>query len=310
MTPISIVILTYQRRDPVLALLAQLTTVRDDDLEIIVVDNGSADGTADAVAAKHPDVTLAALPTNRGVGARNEGLSRARGDIIVTLDDDMLGLDESDLKGLREIFVSRPRLGALNFKITWPHSDVVRDWVHHRPLADADGAFDTYEITEGAVAYRASALRDTGPYREDFFISHEGIELAYRLLRNGWDVAYDGSVAIEHHHAAGGRANWRRYYYDTRNLFWIAILHQPARYAVGYLGRGLSAMAFYALRDGFFKTWLEAVRDGLRGLSVLKRERHVWNERTRMAVAAADAARPGLRHLIRKRLRQKDFSLD
>jgi len=310
MTPISIVVLTYQRRDSVLALLAQLATVQDDALDVIVVDNGSDDGTADAVAAKHPGVALVSLPINRGVGARNEGLSRANGDIIVTLDDDMLGLNESDLKRLREIFASRPRLGALNFKITWPHNDVVRDWVHHRPLADADSAFDTYEITEGAVAYRTATLRDTGPYREDFFISHEGIELAYRLLGNGWDVAYDGSVAIEHHHAAGGRANWRRYYYDTRNLFWVAVLHQPARYALGYLGRGLSAMAFYALRDGFVITWLEAVRDGLRGLSALKRERRVWNNRTRAAVAAADAARPGLFHLIRKRLRQKDFSLD
>jgi len=310
MTLISIVVLTYQRRDSVLNLLAQLATIHDNALEVIVVDNGSNDGTADAVAAKHPDVTLAALPTNRGVGARNEGLSRAKGDIIVTLDDDMLGLDEADLIRLREIFASRPRLGALNFKVTWPHRDTVRDWVHHRPLADADGTFDTYEITEGAVAYSASALRETGPYREDFFISHEGIELAYRLLRHGWDVAYDGSVAIEHHHAAGGRADWRRYYYDTRNLFWIAVLHQPARYAVGYLGRGLAAMAFYALRDGFVTTWLEAVRDGLRGLSALKHERHVWNKRTRTAVAAADAARPGLFHLIRKRLRQKDFSLD
>ena len=310
MTPISIVVLTYQRRDSILALLAQLTTVQDDTLDVIVVDNGSDDGTADAIAAKHPGVTLITLPTNRGVGARNEGLSRANGDIIVTLDDDMLGLDDSDLKRLREIFASRPRLGALNFKITWPRSDIVRDWVHHRPLTDANGTFDTYEITEGAVAYRAAALRDTGPYREDFFISHEGIELAYRLLGNGWDVAYDGTVAIEHHHAAGGRANWRRYYYDTRNLFWVAVLHQPARYAVGYLGRGLSAMAFYALRDGFMGTWFEAVRDGLRGLSALKRERHVWNKRTRMAVASADAARPGLLYLIRKRLRQKDFSLD
>ncbi|MBC8426827.1 glycosyltransferase, partial [bacterium] len=65
MTPISIVVLTYQRRDSILALLAQLTTVQDDTLDVIVVDNGSDDGTADAIAAKHPGVTLITLPTNR-----------------------------------------------------------------------------------------------------------------------------------------------------------------------------------------------------------------------------------------------------
>ena len=310
MSPISIIVLTYQRREAVLALVGQLVTVQDDALEIIVVDNGSDDGTAEAVAAAHPDVQLIALPANRGVGARNEGLEIAHGEILVTLDDDMLGLEADDLFRLREVFAARPRLGALNFKVTWPGRDVVRDWVHHRPITDADNAFDTYEITEGAVAYRASALAETGPYREDFFISHEGRELAYRLLGQGWDVAYDGSLAIEHHHADGGRKSWRRYYYDTRNLFWIAVLHQPAKYALGYLGRGLSAMAYYALRDGFATTWLEAVRDGLRGASTLKRERRVWNDRTRRAIAAADATRPGFLYLVRKRLRQKDFSLE
>lgn len=310
MTPISIVILTYRRREAVLRLLAQLAGLSDPDLEIVVVDNGSDDGTAAAVAQAHPDVRLVSLPANRGVGARNEGLAAARGEILVTLDDDMLALDDADLATLRAAFAEAPRLGALNFKVLRPGSDAVRDWVHHRPLADADGRFETYEITEGAVAYRAAALADRGLYREDLFISHEGVELAFRLLGGGWTVAYDGRVAVEHHHDAGGRTSWRRYYYDTRNQFWIAALHMPFGYALGYLARGQAGMAYYALRDGHGLVWLRAVRDGLRGMPDRLRERSVWNARVREAVAAADAARPGLWRTIRNRLRQKDFSLD
>ena len=310
MTPISVVILTYRRREAVLRLLGQLAGLSDPDLEIVVVDNGSDDGTAAAVAAAHPDVRLAALPANRGVAARNDGLALARGEILVTLDDDMLALDDADLATLRTAFAESPRLGALNFKVLRPGDGTVRDWVHHRPLADADGRFETYEITEGAVAYRAAALADRGRYREDLFISHEGVELAFRLLDGGWTVAYDGRIAVEHHHDPGGRTGWRRYYYDTRNQFWIAALHMPLGYALGYLARGQAGMAYYALRDGHGLVWLRAVRDGLRGVPQRLRERHVWAEHTRAAVAAADAARPGLWRTIRIRLRQRDFSLD
>ncbi|MBU0741280.1 glycosyltransferase family 2 protein [bacterium] len=310
MSRISVVVLTYKRREAVLALLRELVELRDHDLEVIVVDNGSEDGTAEAVAERHPAVELIVLRENRGVGARNEGLALAGGGIVVTLDDDMRGLDETDLRRLRTVFTERPRLGALCFKVTRPDADEVRDWVHHRPVEDADGAFDTYEITEGAVAYRATALAESGFYREDFFISHEGLELAYRLLDRGWEIAYDGSLSVEHHHAAGGRSSWRRYYYDTRNLFWVATLHQPLGYAVRYLALGATAMGYYALRDGFLPTWLRAVRDGLRGISGLRPERRTWSAGTRAFIRGVDAGRPGFLYLARKRMRQKDFSLE
>jgi len=310
MSPVSVVVLTYRRQDAVLALLKDLESLRGEDFEVIVVDNGSADGTAEAIARHHPGVELVVLDENVGVGARNEGLAISRGEIVVTLDDDMLGFGRDDLNRLRDIFAGRPRLGALNFKVTRPGSDAVRDWVHHRPVEQANDAFDTYEITEGAVAYRAAALDAAGDYREDFFISHEGLELAYRLLDEGWEIAYDGRVSVEHHHAAGGRTSWRRYYYDTRNLFWVSTLHHSFGYAVRYLVLGVTAMGYYALRDGFLTTWLRAVRDGLRGVSALKRERRVWTPATRAFVEAVDAGRPGFVYLARKRLRQKDFSLE
>jgi GT2 family glycosyltransferase len=310
MSEISVVVLTYQRRDAVLALLDELAALHDDALEVITVVNGGDDGTVDAVSRHHPGIDLVVLPENRGVGARNEGLARARGEIVVTLDDDMRGLEAADLARLREIFAGRPRLGALCFKVTRPGGGAVRDWVHHRPVEHADEAFETYEITEGAVAYRAAALAESGLYREDFFISHEGLELAYRLLDRGWDVVYDGRIAVAHHHDPGGRAGWRRYYYDTRNLFWVATLHQPCGYAARYLALGVTAMGVYALRDGHLTTWLRAVRDGLRGVSALKRERRVWSARTRAYVGRVDAERPGFLYLARKRLGQKDFSLE
>ncbi|MEZ4388849.1 MAG: glycosyltransferase [Candidatus Krumholzibacteriia bacterium] len=310
MTLVSVVVLTYDRRDAVLTLLDELVRLRDPAREVIVVDNGSADGTSDAIASRHPSVQLVALPANRGVGARNRGLERARGDIVVTLDDDMVEFTDANLAVLREVFTADPRLGAVNFKVTWPGTDRVRDWVHRPPAGEADRAFPTYEITEGAVAWRRAALDEVGLYREDFFISHEGLDLSLRLLDRGWHVRYDGRLRVGHAHAAGGRKSWRRYYYDTRNLLWIATLHLPWRDAVPYLARGLGAMLVYSIRDRFLGTWVRAVRDGLLGLGPYRRERRPISAATRRYLRECDRRRPGFWTLVLKRLRQKDFSLE
>jgi len=309
-TPVSVVILTFDRREAVLTLLGELSQLDDPALEVIVVDNGSQDGTADAVAGAHPDVSVVALAENAGVGARNRGLERARGDIVVTLDDDMVEFTADDLAALREIFADDPRLGAVCFKVTWPGTDRVRDWVHRRPVAAADTRFDTYEITEGAVAWRHAALDDVGHYREDFFISHEGLDLAFRLMEGGWGIIYDGRVQVGHAHATGGRKTWRRYYFDTRNQFWVATLHLPLRDAVPYLVRGQGAMLLYSLRDGFLGTWWRAVRDGLAGMRELRSERNVLSAATRERLRECDRHRPGFWTMVVKRLRQKDFSLE
>lgn len=310
MNLVSVVILTFNRRESVLTLLGQLDALDADSLETIVVDNGSEDETAAAVSARFPAVRLVALAENRGVGARNRGLELARGEIVLTLDDDMVDLSNEDLDILRQGFADDEHLGSVCLKVTWPGSDRVRDWVHRRPIDEADQRFDTYEITEGAVAWRRSALEEVGYYREDFFISHEGLDLAFRLLEADWRIVYDGRVSVGHAHAGGGRKSWRRYYYDTRNLFWIAVLHLPVRDAIPYLTRGLFAMLAYSVRDRFLLTWMRAIRDGLAGMKTLKRERRPLSDRTRAYMRECDRHRPGFWTLAVKRLRQKNFSLD
>ncbi len=307
---VSFVILTCNRRAAVLRLVDQLEAIADPDIEVIVVDNGSADGTAEALAAAHPGVDLVVLPENRGVGARNLGLARATGALVVTLDDDMVDFGPEQLAAVRRAFAEAPRLGAVTFTVTWPGTRRVRDWVHRRRIDQAGERFSTYELTEGAVAFRCEALAEAGPYREDFFISHEGLELAYRLLDAGWDIVHDGRIVVGHDHRREGRPGWRRFYYDTRNLFWVAVLHQPVGYASGYLARGLGSMLVYSVRDGHVLAWLRAVRDGLGRMGALRRERTPWTARTRAWIEEADRHRPGFLYLARKRLAQKDFSLD
>jgi len=307
---VSFVILTYRRGESVHTLLSQLTQLKDDQLEIIVVDNGSGPETAEAIRRKFPQVKLVVLEENAGVGSRNRGLEIARGEIVITLDDDMVDFSEGALAHLRMRFKADQKLAAINFKVVWPGTDKIRDWVHRRPPDHCDTSFPTYEITEGAVAWRLSALRQVGFYREDFFISHEGLELALRLLDKNWVIEYDGKVKIGHAHAAAARASWRRYYYDTRNLFAIAVLHMPVWHGFRYLLVGTAAMLVYSLRDRQLAAWGRGFAHGVGKVSYFRKERKVWQPQTAKAVSEADSWRPGFWKMVLRRLSQKDFSME
>ncbi len=307
---LSIVILTYNRRDCLRELLDELGALLPVVSEIIVVDNCTTDGTEEMLRREYPAFVHLRTTENRGVAARNLGIRRAAGSVVVTIDDDIMGLDAAGCAWVAAQFAGDPALGALNFQVRDWYTRGLCNWVHHRPAADAVARFATYELTEGAVAFRREAVVRVGGYFETYFISHEGPDLAYRLMNAGYDVLYDGTVSVLHKHEQGARQPWRFYYYDTRNQLWLAARNLPVGPASRYLGRGLAAMAVYALRDGYFVWWVQGVWDGVRRLPEMLRSREPWTARTRALCAEIDRHRPGFGQLVKTRLFQRGNRLD
>jgi len=307
---VSIAILTFSRAARLGELLASLSDIVSDGIELIVVDNHSQDTTREVVAGAGMPVTYLRTGENIGVAARNLGLRRASGDIIICLDDDVFGIDRRAIEIIRAAFAADPRLGGVNFKVLDPWTNEISNWVHHCEVERfADSSFPTYEITEGAVAFRRGALAAAGWYADCFFLSHEGPDLAIRLIDRGYDVVYRGDIAVKHWHASEGRLPWRRYYYDTRNQYWLAARNFPVGYSLRYLARGQISTCLYALRDGYLVHWLRAVRDGIGGLRVVMRERKTVSTKTMSTIRAIDANRPSWVYMSRKRLFRKAIRL-
>lgn len=306
MPRITITVLSFNRVRLLRNLLQELRNLKYCDLEVIVVDNCSTDGTGSMVKSEFPDVIFHQTKENIGVGARNIGLRMATGELIVTLDDDIISFHDEDLESLVRFFSERKSLGAVNFKVIEPETGSLVNWVHHcRAEEYCDREFITYEITEGAVAFRKEALEKSGYYPEKFFISHEGPDLAFRLWDSGYEVIYSNVVTVKHFKAKEGRTAWRNYYYDTRNQYWLAGRNMPLGYALTYLARGQISMLVYSVRDGYFKYWLKAVYDGVKGLGETLRERKVLGDNTMKLLKEIDCKRPGYAYMIRKRLFQR-----
>lgn len=307
---VSIVILTYNRRDCLDVMLKDLRGIAHLVREVIVVDNHSTDGTSELMSGDYPEFIHVRTDRNLGVSARNLGMDRATGATIITLDDDLLGLSPADLELVESEFAADPELGALNFRVIDYYTKRVCNWVHHRSAADSDQRFLSYEITEGAVAIRRDAFSSSGGYYPRYFIGHEGPDLAFRIMNCGYTVEYDGRVSVLHKHEESTRTPWRFYYFDTRNHIWLVIRNMPLWYGTWFLVRGLGAMAAYSLRDGYFPWFAAGVHDAMMALPAVLRTRQVWTPRTLRLCRDIDRHRPGFWALVRQRLFRSGFRLD
>ena len=299
----SIVILTYNRRELLSRLLCSIAEIPWPLLETIVVDNCSTDGTQEMFPSLFPKVSYIRMDRNMGVGARNSGMEVAHGDFLITLDDDIIGISDKDLNILLKIFKERPNVGAVNFKVINPNDASLCNWVHHCSSEEfQDKEFLTYEITEGAVAFRKKTLQMAGYYSASYFMSHEGPDLAFRIYESGFQVIYTGRICVKHYHASEGRTPWRNYYYDTRNQFLLVFRNFPLHYGTRYIIRGQAAMFLYSFRDGFLKYWAKGVVDGIRMVLDSKGQRKILSDKTMKIISDIDSNRPGFWYLLRKRM--------
>lgn len=307
---VTISILTFNRSLLLKKLLLSLKDLKYELVEIIVVDNNSEDNTQQLIAKDFPDICYIRTDENIGAAARNLGMRAANGNIIVALDDDISNFNDSDIANIIRIFRKRPNVGAINFKVIDQLTGSVCNWTHHCKAKNYyNKEFMTYEITEGAVAFRRTVIEETGYYPEYFFLSHEGPDLAFRILDKGYEVIYSPTVSVFHSHSDLGRKNWFNYYYDTRNQFWLAARNFPIFYALFYLLRGLFSMAFYSIRDGFFLYWIRGIIDGFKGLGNTLKDRKVLNRDTMKLIKNIDKARPSVTYYIKNRILKKTVRL-
>jgi GT2 family glycosyltransferase len=266
---VSAVIVTWNRRealDTVLDRLAELPVA-----EVVVVDNGSDDGTAAAVRTRGGNVRVLEQGENLGISGRNRGAREATGELLLMLDDDSYPLPGA-IEALVERFERDPRLGAAGGLVrdVDPSGEVVRStelgtfdwWLRSGREGDPPPeGFPAFFFPEGASLLRRNAYLEVGGFFEPYFYLSSEIDLATRLLAAGWDVRYVPQAAFDHLKAPGGRASDRALYFRIRNHLWYLWLRFPAHVA---LTRSLGYLAFDLFDASYQRhpgAWARAVRD-------------------------------------------------
>lgn len=247
MPAISVVVISRNRRESLLASLGRLGELPERP-PIVVVDNGSGDGTPDAVRRSYPSVRLIEAGTNLGSAGRTLGVHAARTPYVAFADDDSWWAPGA-LAAATDLFAACPRLAVLAARVLVGEEgcvDPVCAAMAVSPLgraADLPGPSVLGFLACGAVV-RRSAYLDVGGFHPRFGVGGEEELLAIDLARRGHGLAYVHAV-VAHHHPSPARDPVGRRRTQVRNELWTALLRRPA----GTVARQLTALGHLVATD-------------------------------------------------------------
>jgi GT2 family glycosyltransferase len=263
MSSATIVITTRNRRDELREAL-RTCQAQTADVDVLVIDDGSSDGTSEMVAAEFPDCRLQRSEVSRGlIFQRTAAATMTDAPVIVSIDDDARLMSPRTVEQTLEDF-DHPRIGA----VAMPYVDVRRGGIarQHAPDAHARWVADTYIGT--AHALRRDVFNAVGGYRTSFVHMVEEPEFCLRMLAAGYVVRLGRAPAL-HHLESPSRVFGRNVRLLVRNQLLDAWHNTPGRYLPGRAGRILARSAIDSVRwrhpgAAAGGAW-EALRDAARG---------------------------------------------
>ena len=276
--------------------------------QVVVVDNGSGDGTGSKVRDRWPRVQVVDLPENEGfAGGCNRGIEAAARDLDIVLLNNDARPDPTWLEELVRAGDAAPaRVGVLSAKMIGSNGlidstgDYLTSWGMafqrgHGELDEGqyDRSTDIFSACGGASLFRRTLLEQVGTFDESFFAYYEDVDLCFRARLAGWDVQLvPGATVVHEGGGTSGRVLGFRRYHASRNVWFLLVKNVPTPLLPGLLLRTALVQAWWLLaaaRHRQLGTALRAHRDALRRVPELLRARRVVQ--ARRAVAVSEVAR-------------------
>ncbi len=281
------IVLNWNGREDTLRCLDSLSRIDHPEFAIVCVDNGSSDGSQQAIAERFPHITLIEAGANLGyAGGNNLGIRRALEHnarwVMLVNNDATVAADV--VEGFERAAAARPRAGILAGKVyfaerpqtLWFAGQRVSELLGYsgRPsgYGRQDGPSysriqDTGRAVGALMAISREAIESVGLLDEDLFAYVEDVDWALRVRAAGLEVVFAPGARAWHSVSAstgGEAASTHTLYYGVRNTVTVLERRRP----LGSLGRGmrrgaiLATFTLHALTRADRRAALRAVRDG------------------------------------------------
>lgn len=220
---LSVLIVAWNSREELARTLPALLPELGQGDELIVVDNSSEDGTADAAASLAPTARIVRNPRNLGFAAGcNEGAAQARGDLLVILNPDAAprpGFGEAIRRPWLEqrgwagwqALVADGDGATINSAGNPIHfTGIVWAGEHGRSIETAPPVGEVAALSGACLAIPRRTWDEVGGFPERFFLYHEDVDLSLRLRLAGGALGIEPSAVVDHDYEFGAREHkWR-----------------------------------------------------------------------------------------------------
>ena len=265
---VAVVVLVLNRRDDTIQCLRSLERVRWHRLSLIVVDNGSTDGTAEAVRTTFPEVEVIRSEENVGFSdGNNIGIRaalEAGADYVMLLNNDTL-VDEGAIEALVGEAQRRPDVGAVCPLIHYvdPPDRIWYAGARFDPRAVHNGRHTGYgerdtgqyhsvreigRATGAAMLVPREVIEQVGYLDGRLFIQVEDVDWSLRMRAAGYRILFVPQALVSHRVAmtSGGERAPMTAYYEMRNTLFVSSWHAPLR-GLTRLRRELGSLAVHLL---------------------------------------------------------------
>ncbi len=290
---ITVVVVNWNGLEHLRACVPAVLAQDHPDFELVVVDNGSADGSVEWLRSAFPQVRLIGNDGNRGFAeATNQGIRATEGAFVAALNND--ARPEPDwLSAAARAMDGDERVGMVASQVRLMQQPDQLDsagievdtlgiaWNRRFGCPvdeEPEEVMEVFGPSGAAALYRRTMLDQVGLFDERYFAYYEDVELAWRARRMGWRCLYAPGARVLHHRSPLGRQRSAlKAYLLNRNRVWTLIRHYPP-------DRFLLWWPLILLFDAGSWLWplLNGRAEAWRGhVHALRAFRWAWNERQR-----------------------------
>jgi hypothetical protein len=227
---VSVVISVWNRVKEIQLAIESIVKQDYKDIELIIVDNHSADGTVKFLEEyNYPscwDVNIFSMPHSNfsAMETLNVGFRKATAPYILVMDDDAYLSSETDLSRLVALIDANPDVAIVatnvqdaNGNVAIQFKDINFNTVTMQDFDRMEKPFDYVDFSGAAALFRRSMVKEAGFYDEDLFIYWNEADLALKMLANGHRVLYAPDIRPVHLASLTNRVHCRNHFYYIRN---------------------------------------------------------------------------------------------
>lgn len=291
---VSVVTPNYNGKDFLYAYFESLIKNSNEIGEVIIVDNGSRDGSQEFIRnyREKVDFPIVLIENSQNLGfaeAVNQGISKARYDYIFSLNNDTV-VEKSAILELLNLLNTEERIFSVSSKmVQFNNPELIDDagddytlLAYTKKRGNNQNLNKFIEVSEvfsscaGAALYRKDLLEELGGFDSEFFAYMEDVDLGYRARINGYKNMFCPNAVVYHMGSAttGTQYNEFKVRLAARNNVWVVYKNLPIPQKIVnilFLFLGFLIKYMFFLKKGFGSIYLNGLKEGLKTRNKIKK---------------------------------------